>query len=69
MAIKVQVEPDLSAFVAATESEVCAIIGGHVYGESGPYTDEDDHSSASRAAAELCRRYVLLPRSDTEENS
>lgn len=69
MAITVQVKPDLSAFVAATKSEVAAIIGDHVYGESGPYTDEDDHSSATRAAADLCRRYVLLPRPDTEASS
>lgn len=65
MAITVQVQPDLSAFVAATELEVAAIIGGHVYGESGPYTDEDDRSSATRAATDLCSRYVLLPKASS----
>lgn len=62
MAITVEVKPDLSAFVAATEGEVASIISGHVYGEHGPHTDADDRSCATRAAAELCERYVLLPK-------
>ena len=63
--VTVKVEPDLTALRKATPEEITAVLAVYVCGDRGPFADHPDALSVcSRAAADLCDRFYILPRTE-----